>query len=528
MRYAADVLIIGGGLGGLATALSLAEEMDVILLVKRGLMESNTRYAQGGMAAVLEQGDHFSLHIEDTLTAGANLCQAAVVEKVVQEGPSAIQALEEWGVIFDGSDEAPALAREGGHSRRRVARVKDQTGFAIQEALVQRVLEHPRITTLERHMAVDLISRHRVQNSTASGGEFIEGAYVLDLESNSIGLVAASVTVIATGGAGKAYLYTSNPDIASGDGIAMAYRSGARIANLEFMQFHPTCLYHPKAKSFLISEALRGEGGILRTARGDRFMSKVHPKAELAPRDIVARAIDHVLKAEGDECVFLDMTHLDPSSVEDRFPHILAKCLSLGIDLRKEGIPVVPAAHYMCGGIQVDLQGRTSLPGLWAVGEVACTGLHGANRLASNSLLECAVYARAIAEDILQKHREGELTPPNCELPDWSTGFARPLREGVVISESWDEIRRIMTNYVGIVRTNKRLERARRRLELIRGEVHEDYWDTVLTGDLVELRNLVTVAHLIVECALARRESRGLHFTMESIWVFTYLWRFHL
>jgi len=509
-----DALVIGGGLAGLATALSLAEELHVVLLVKKDLMESNTRYAQGGMAAVLDPEDNFELHVEDTLGAGAGLCDRSVVEFVVKNGPKAVTRLVDWGVSFDDSDGAPALAREGGHSRRRIARVKDQTGLAVQNTLVRRVRAHPRIEVLENHMAVDLIARHRAPGAQESS-ERIEGVYALALDSGEVETISASVTVLATGGAGKVYLYTSNPDIASGDGVAMAYRAGARIANMEFMQFHPTCLFHPKAKSFLISEALRGEGGILRTKSGKAFMSDAHPMKELAPRDIVARNIDEVLKVEGDECVYLDMTHLDANILRERFPNIFAKCLSLGIDMGETPIPVVPAAHYMCGGVQVDTRSRTSLPGLWAVGEVSSTGLHGANRLASNSMLECAAFAFSAADDILAQWRSGKWAGPREDLPSWSSGFARPLEEGVVISESWDEIRRIMTNYVGILRSNKRLERARRRLELIRAEVQDDYWDTVLNGDLVELRNLVTVANLIVECALSRRESRGLHFNVD-------------
>ena len=531
MVMGTDVLVIGGGLSGLVTALSLAEELDVVLLVKKDLMESNTRYAQGGMAAVLDPEDSFNLHVEDTLKAGAGLCLQEVVEFVVEKGPGAIATLMDWGVSFDSSDGAPALAREGGHSRRRIARVKDQTGAAVQDSLVDRVRKHPRIRILENHMAVDLISSHRVLPSKQDD-EGIQGIYALDLARGEVVTIAASATVLATGGAGKVYLYTSNPDIASGDGVAMAYRAGARISNMEFMQFHPTCLYHPEAKSFLISEALRGEGGVLRTRKGRAFMDGIHPMKELAPRDIVARAIDEVIKVEGDECVFLDMTHLDAVLLRERFPTIYAKCLSLGIDMAKEPIPVVPAAHYMCGGVQVDTRARTSLRGLWAVGEVSHTGLHGANRLASNSMLECATYALSAAEDILAQSKTEKWPAHRKDLPQWSTGFARPLEEGVVISESWDEIRRIMSKYVGILRSNKRLERARRRLEMIRSEVQDDYWDTVLNGDLVELRNLVTVANLIVESALSRRESRGLHFNVdyphrddESALRDTMLWR---
>ncbi len=531
-----DTVVIGSGIGGLCTALRLAQSMDVAIITKRVLMESNTRYAQGGIAAVLADNDDFDLHIEDTLQAGAGLCHPDVVDMVVKGGPEAIAELLEYGVPFDRSGSQLSLANEGAHSRRRVARVKDQTGLAIQEALAEHAREHPRIQIFERHMAVDLITRSR---ATAGAGPVgtsesdpVLGTYVLDLANNQVKVFAASATVLATGGAGKVYLYTSNPDIASGDGIAMAYRAGARIANMEFVQFHPTCLFHPQAKSFLISEATRGEGAHLLNSRGERFMTNVHPLAELAPRDIVARTIDHELKTTGDDCVYLDLSHRDSDFITDRFPFILKRCLEFGFDLRNEPIPVVPAAHYCCGGVLVDRRGQTTLPALWALGETTCTGLHGANRLASNSLLECAVYAKVVATDIVKRYHSGQLNPPAKDLPIWSSGFARPLREGVIISESWDEIRRILTNYVGIVRSNKRLDRARRRIELIRAEVHDDYWDTVLNGDLVELRNLVTVAHLIIECSLARRESRGLHFNVDypnrddSTWLRdTVIWR---
>ncbi len=514
-----DTVVVGSGIGGLCTALRLAEHMKVAIITKRELMESNTRYAQGGMAAVLSENDDFELHIEDTLQAGAGLCHPDVVNMVVKGGPEAISELLQYGVPFDRDGSDLSLANEGAHSRRRVARVKDQTGLAIQRALTERVKDHPRIHVFERHMAVDLITRSRTYSVTENDGtietDSVLGTYVLDLNNHQVRVFSASATILATGGAGKVYLYTSNPDIASGDGIAMAYRAGARIANMEFVQFHPTCLFHPQAKSFLISEATRGEGAYLLNARGERFMMNVHPLAELAPRDIVARAIDHELKTTGDDCVFLDLSHRDPEFIEDRFPFILKRCLEFGYDLRKEPIPVVPAAHYCCGGVLVDQNGQTTLPSLWALGETTCSGLHGANRLASNSLLECAVYAKTVAADILERYQSGQLPAPAPDLPIWSPGFARPLREGVIISESWDEIRRILTNYVGIVRSNKRLDRARRRIEFIRAEVHDDYWDTVLNGDLVELRNLVTVAHLIVECALARRESRGLHFNVD-------------
>jgi L-aspartate oxidase len=512
--------------------------MSVQLLVKRTLMESNTRYAQGGVAGVQSEADNFDLHIQDTLEAGCGLCHEEVVQRVVEHGPSALGFLEGLGVQFDRSSDGLSLAQEGGHSRRRVAKVKDQTGLAIQTSLVNAVHAHPNITVYEHHMAIDLVTLDRVTPRRNNGAppepNRVLGAYALNTNEQDVVVFSAKATILATGGTGKVYLYTSNPDIASGDGIAMAYRAGAKIANMEFMQFHPTCLYHPKAKSFLISEALRGEGGLLRNTDGTRFMTNVHPLAELAPRDIVARAIDHELKKHGAECVFLDMTDHSSDFLESQFPFIFKQCLSLGIDIRTDPIPVVPAAHYTCGGVQIDLRGRTSVPGLWALGETASSGLHGANRLASNSLLECAAYAQWVSADIMDEMTQSEASKSQPELPDWSTGFALPVREGVVISESWDEVRRIMMNYVGIVRSNQRLSRARRRLELIRSEVNDAYWDMLPNGDIIELRNIVTVAQLIVECAMSRKESRGLHFNQDYLyrddknWCRdTVLWRGH-
>jgi len=517
MERSYDVVVVGAGIGGLSTALVLAERFDVALVVKRDLMESATRHAQGGIAAVQGCDDNYDLHAEDTKKAGAGLCRPDVVDHVVTRGPRAMDDLRSWGVRFDEADEFPALAKEGGHSRRRVSRVKDQTGLAIQEALVERAVEHPRVHIFERHMAVDVLTRSRVDRGTKlkASEDRALGLYVLDLDEDEVRVIGARAVILATGGAGKVYRYTSNPDTASGDGVAMAYRAGARIANMEFFQFHPTCLYHPEAGSFLVSEALRGEGGILRTSDGTPFMKKIHRRADLAPRDIVARAIDHQMKTHGEQCVFLDMTHLSADMLPRRFPFIHARCLELGIDMREDPIPVVPAAHYLCGGVQVDLRGRSTVPGLWAIGETSCTGLHGANRLASNSLLEGAVYGRAAADDVCALEDAGELPRSREDLPAWTTGFARPLTEAVLITESWNEVRRVMMSYVGIVRSNQRLDRARRRIEMLRSEVYQDYWDTVLTGDLVELRNLVTVADLIIECALARRESRGLHFNVD-------------
>lgn len=519
MIYEASVLVVGGGMAGLSTALNLAKTHDVILLVKTQLMESNTRYAQGGISAVLGEGDSFDKHEHDTLSAGAGLCDPTAVAELVTKGPDAIATLEDWGVLFDADEGSRLLTREGGHSERRVAKVQDQTGLAIQEAMVRLVKDHPRIQIFEEHMAIDLITDNRLKRRRFLESERkhdrVLGLYALNVEERRVDLFSAPATVLATGGAGKAYLYTSNPDIASGDGIAMAYRAGADIANMEFMQFHPTCLYHPQAKSFLISEAIRGEGGLLTNSAGERFMVQIDERAELAPRDIVARAIDEQLKTRGEDCVYLDISHKPADFIEAHFPNILERCLSFGFDIRTEAIPVVPAAHYICGGIKVDIRARTTLSGLWAVGESSCTGVHGANRLASNSLLECAVFGRNAAEDIDGFLGSLEDKDSRPALPEWSIGSAEPMQEGVIIKEAWDFVRHTMTNHVGIVRSNKRLNRAQRRIELISSEVHEDYWDNLLEGDLVELRNLATVAMLIIESAMYRRESRGLHFNVD-------------
>ena len=519
MHHQASAIVVGSGMAGLSTALSLAQSQDVILLAKTQLMETNTRYAQGGISAVLSANDSFKKHKNDTLSAGAGLCDPIAVEKLVAKGPEAIATLEDWGVLFDANEGARLLTREGGHSERRVAKVQDQTGLAIQEAMVALAKSHPRIQIFENHMAVDLITESRLKRrryvESQRNVDRVLGLYALNVPERRVDVFSAPATVLATGGAGKAYLYTSNPDIASGDGIAMAYRAGAEIANMEFMQFHPTCLYHAQAKSFLISEALRGEGGILTNSSGERFMLAVDERAELAPRDIVARAIDEQLKTRGEDCVFLDISHKPADFIEAHFPTILERCLSFGFDIRKEPIPVVPAAHYICGGIKVGLDARSSLSGLWSVGEASCTGVHGANRLASNSLLECAVFGASAASDIVEFLKDDSNTALEDSIPEWSVGSAEPMQEGVIIKEAWDFVRHTMTNHVGIVRSNKRLNRARRRIQLIRSEVHEDYWDNLLEGDLVELRNLATVAMLIIESAIYRRESRGLHYNVD-------------
>lgn len=516
-----DLLVIGTGIGGLSVALDAAVHCKVAVLAKRSLVECNTRYAQGGIAAVVDSvHDSVDRHVDDTLVAGAGLCRPDVVRRVVEGGPGAIDRLLARGVPFD-RDEAGhlLLTREGGHSARRIVHATDRTGEAIEVALLERAREHPNIALFENHQAVDLITRGRLARGrgecTPGGrGDRVLGAYVLDVQTNTVQPLQARAVVLATGGSGKVYRFTSNPDVATGDGVAMAWRAGARIANMEFFQFHPTCLYHPQAKNFLISEALRGEGGILRNTRGEPFMVRHDPRRDLAPRDIVARAIDAELKASGEPCVWLDMTHLAPEFLAERFPTIHARCLSLGIDLRTQPIPVVPAAHYQCGGVQVDSSGATTIAGLYAVGEVACTGLHGANRLASNSLLEAAVYAEFVAKSAVRHLREAG-DSETLQVPEWDTGSARSPDEAVVVTQSWDEIRRLMWNYVGIVRNHRRLLRAQRRLQLIQQEVREDYWRFYLTPDLVELRNITTVGLLIVESALSRQESRGLHWSSD-------------
>ena len=515
-----DVLVIGSGIAGMSVALEMAEGASVCLITKRDLCDTNTSHAQGGISAVLGRHDSFESHVRDTLVAGAGLCREDIVELVVRGGPEAIAKLLTRGVAFDRDDSGDLmLTREGGHSYRRVAHSHDATGAAVQEAVAQRVRQHPNIDVREHHHAVDLITRGKLAKNHGKGvpggqGDRVLGAYVLDVAGGSVQAFAANAVILATGGAGRTYLYTTNPDIATGDGVAMAYRAGVHIANMEFFQFHPTLLYHPSERHFLISEALRGEGGILRSADGEPFMRGYHELAELAPRDIVARAIDNELKTRGDESVFLDMTHLDAGFLSERFPNIQGTCARVGIDIATQPIPVVPAAHYMCGGVLTDDMGRTNIQGLYAVGEAACTGLHGANRLASNSLLEGAVFAvrAATAALGLLSTLDGA---PDLDLPDWDTGDARSPDEAVVMNHSWDEIRRLMWNYVGIVRSTRRLKRARRRLHLLYDEVREEYWRFLLTPELIELRNLCQVARLIVDSALMRHESRGLHYSLD-------------
>jgi len=508
-----DFLVIGSGIAGLSFALRAAEHGSVTVVTKKGTAESATNYAQGGIAAVLAPEDSFEEHVRDTLVAGAGLCNEAAVRFVVEHGPEAVRGLMELGVRFDPSPDAPGydLGREGGHSRRRVLHAADFTGQEIERVLVARCERHPRIEILANRISVDLVTTEKLG---LPGEPRICGAYVMDEESGRVERCRARVVLLATGGCGKTYLYTSNPDIASGDGIAMAYRAGATVANMEFIQFHPTCLYHPDARSFLISEAVRGEGALLRNRAGERFMPRYDERADLAPRDVVARSIDFELKRSGEDCVYLDCTALDPAFVRGRFPNIHERCLSFGFDMTKQPIPVVPAAHYGCGGVRTDLRGETDIQNLFAAGEVASTGLHGANRLASNSLLEGVVFARAAAQAACERLREGGAPRPP-EFPAWNPGHAVDPTETVLVNANWDEIRRLMWNYVGIVRSNKRLDRARRRIENLQREIHDYYWNFVLTAPLVELRNLALVAELIVRSASARKESRGLHYTVD-------------
>ncbi|MCB1748706.1 MAG: L-aspartate oxidase [Gammaproteobacteria bacterium] len=508
-----DVLIVGSGAAGLSLALALAADQRVAVLSKGPLSETATYYAQGGVSAVMDHADSIDSHIEDTLTAGAGLCHRDAVEFIVRHGRERIEWLIAQGVPFSTRTSRSGvvefhLTREGGHSHRRVVHAADATGRAIEETLVERVREHPNIALLESHMAIDLVTTAKL----GIAPDRCVGAYVFDLDARQVRTLGARTVVLATGGAGKAYLYTSNPDVATGDGIAMAWRAGCAIANMEFVQFHPTCLYHPHAKTLLLTEALRGEGGTLVLGSGERFMPRYDSRAELAPRDIVARAIDHEMKRFGLDCVYLDISHKPRDFILEHFPNAHAQCLAYGIDITRDPIPVVPAAHYLCGGIVTDLDGRTTLPGLFAIGEAACTGLHGANRMASNSLLECLVMADACAHAVRAVLAANAATPA---IPAWDESQVTDADEEVVVSHNWDELRRLMWDYVGIVRTTKRLERARRRIELLRAEISEFYGNFRVSGDLIELRNLVQVAELIIRSAMKRRESRGLHYTLD-------------
>jgi L-aspartate oxidase len=511
-----DFVVIGSGLAGLTFARSVAKHGTVAIITKRGRADSNTAWAQGGIACVTSSEDSFELHVRDTLEAGAGLCDEEMVRTIVTEGPARIQELTELGVQFDERELEDGerefdLGREGGHSKRRVLHARDVTGREIERALLAEIERHPNITMLENHMAVDLITAGKLGYATE---DRCLGAYVLDEAAADVETIQADRVVLATGGCGKVYLYTTNPSVATGDGVAMAWRAGVNIENMEFIQFHPTCLYHPEERSFLISEAVRGEGGLLLDTRGRRFMEGYHPLKELAPRDIVARAIDAEMKRSGERYVLLDITHKPAEFVRDRFPNIYRTCLDLGIDITREPIPVVPAAHYQCGGVQSNIDGRTSLRGLYAIGEVACTGLHGANRLASNSLLEAAVLGHRAAIDAVRRIPVGR-NGMDIAIPEWRPGNALDVDELVVIYHNWEEIRRLMWDYVGIVRTDKRLQRASTRLRNLQREIQEFYWHYKITTDLLELRNLATVAALIVDSALARKESRGLHYTLD-------------
>lgn len=508
-----DVLIIGSGAAGLSLALRIADRSRVAVLSKTALTETNTLYAQGGISAVLDAEDSIESHIQDTLNAGAGLCDPDIVRLVVSLGKECIDWLLERGVPFTEANTENGvqhlhLTREGGHTHRRVVHAADATGRAVESSLAQHVRAHPNIDIFEFHNAVDLITTRKIGRE----GNRVLGAYVLDTRAHAVKTFRARLIVLATGGASKVYLYTSNPDIATGDGIAMAWRAGACIANMEFIQFHPTCLYHPHARSFLISEAVRGEGGKLLLPDGSPFMHRFDPRGELAPRDIVARAIDHEMKRLGIDCVYLDISHKPADFIKSHFPTIYARCLELNIDMTSQPIPVVPAAHYTCGGVRTDRRARTDVPGLYAIGETACTGLHGANRMASNSLLECLAFAKLAAEDIVMTLPEIPFPP---DLPEWDESKVTDSDEEVVVAHNWDEIRRFMWDYVGIVRTNKRLQRALRRVELLKQEIAEYYGNFRVTSDLLELRNLVIVADLIIRSALSRKESRGLHFTLD-------------
>ena len=501
-----DVLIVGSGLAGLSAALHLAPTCRVAVITKLALADGASGWAQGGIAAVLGEGDSFDSHVDDTLVAGAGLCDPAATRFVVEHAPESIAWLRALGVPFSEENGHLHLTREGGHSARRIVHVTDATGAAVQQTLIGHVRRTPNITVFERHMLVDLIT-------TAKPGQSPQrcvGLYALDEKRDAVVAFRAPHTILATGGAGQVYLYSTNPDSATGDGIAAAWRAGCQVKNMEFIQFHPTCLYHPQIKNFLISEAVRGEGGRLLLPAGTRFMPAHDPRAELAPRDIVARAIDFEMKRHGLDCVHLDISHQSPAFIREHFPNIQARCLALGIDITREPIPVVPAAHYTCGGVQTDLAGRTDLPGLHAIGETACTGLHGANRLASNSLVECMVFARSATQDILANPQ-----PAAPALPAWDASPVTDADEALVIAHNRDELRRCMWDDVGIVRTSERLERAAHRIALLRHEIQEFYGAFHVTRDLLELRNLVQVADLIVMSALMRHESRGLHYSRD-------------
>ena len=508
-----DVLIIGSGLAGLTSALKLADHKKVLIVSKREILDSSSQWAQGGVAAVMSVDDSIESHVKDTEFVGGGLTDPKVAHFVASHGKEAIQWLTDLNVPFsrDETTHQFHLTKEGGHSHRRVVHAKDATGKAIQKTLSEKVKAHPNITILENHIAVDLITEKKSLKVEKIKSNRCLGAYVLNNKTGKVMTVASQETILAAGGVSKVYLYTTNPDVSTGDGVAMAWRAGCRVANMEFIQFHPTCLYHPKAKSFLISEIVRGEGGLLKLPDGSRFMDEYDERGELASRDIVARAIDFEMKKRGIDCVYLDISHKSPDFIKSQFPTIYARCLELGIDITKEWIPVVPAAHYSCGGVMTNLSGQTDLAHLYAIGETAYTGLHGANRLASNSLLECLVFGDAVAKHILHSKIESS----SFDLPRWDESRVTDADEEILITHTWNELRRFMWNYVGIVRTNKRLSRALHRIHMLRDEVHEFYTNFKVSHNLIELRNLLQVAELIVESAIARHESRGLHFSRD-------------
>ena len=508
-----DVLIIGSGLAGLTSALKLADHKKVLIVSKREILDSSSQWAQGGVAAVMSNEDSIESHVKDTEFVGGGLTDPKVASFVASHGKEAIQWLNDLHVPFSRDDTTHQfhLTKEGGHSHRRVVHAKDATGLAIQATLSEQVKAHANITMLENHIAVDLITEKKSLKVDHIKSNRCLGAYVLNNKTGKVITVSAQETILAAGGVSKVYLYTTNPDVSTGDGVAMAWRAGCRVANMEFIQFHPTCLFHPKAKSFLISEIVRGEGGLLKLPDGSRFMDEYDVRGELASRDIVARAIDFEMKKRGIDCVYLDISHKSPDFIKSHFPTIYARCLELGIDITKEWIPVVPAAHYSCGGVMTNLAGQTDLAHLYAIGETAYTGLHGANRLASNSLLECLVFGEAVAKHILQS----KVDSTSFELPHWDESRVTDADEEILITHTWNELRRFMWNYVGIVRTNKRLSRALHRIHMLRDEVHEFYTNFKVSHNLIELRNLLQVAELIVESAIARHESRGLHFSRD-------------